>query len=222
MPSQFELDRGLQRGAGIEAGADALRQRVGVAQRRGISGRAIAPYEFSAVSGPARLLSGEIGKGHAGPVIDIPRIAREDRAGLGVALGHDRRRRCAAGKAEHPFDIGCDRQAPRPAGDVAQGQLRDLDRIVQRHVLQKLEHDTVSLDLETAVPPPVTHEVARAFMADRQRCRSPDIAGFEIAHIENLAGAVADRIVGPGGELVVAAVLRPGVAAALCRDLEAE
>ncbi len=48
------------------------------------------------------------------------------------------------------------------------------------------------------------------------------VAGLLVPQIERLAGAVGHRVVRPRGELVLAAVSRPGVAAALGRDLKAE
>ena len=76
--------------------------------------------------------------------------------------------------------------------------------------------------LEAAVAPAVPHDIGRRLVTDRQRRRRPELAAVVIAHVEDLAGPVADRIVRPGRELVVAAVLRPGIAAALGRHLEAE
>ena len=45
---------------------------------------------------------------------------------------------------------------------------------------------------------------------------------FVVPDIEGLTWGVADRIIRPGGELVLAAVARPGVATAFGRGLEAE
>ena len=76
--------------------------------------------------------------------------------------------------------------------------------------------------LEAAVAPAMTGDINSRGIADGNRCRTPDVAGFVVPDIEGLAWGVADRIVRPGGELVFAAVARPGVAAAFGRGLEAE
>ena len=76
----LELDRRLQRGAGIEAGADALRQRDGAAQRGGIVDGAVAADEFAAVGGPGRLAAAQVGEGDARAVMRCSRdCARRSR-----------------------------------------------------------------------------------------------------------------------------------------------
>ena len=77
-------------------------------------------------------------------------------------------------------------------------------------------------NLEPAVAAAVAHHIGRRFVADRQCRRRPQIAAVEVADIEHFAGTIADRIVRPGRELIVATVVRPGIPAALDRDLEAE
>src|SRR5580693_6163797 len=76
--------------------------------------------------------------------------------------------------------------------------------------------------LEPAVVPAVPCHIGSVVVADRQRGRAPQIAGIVVAQIEHLARAIADRIVRPGRQLVLAAVDRPGEAAAFRRYLEAE
>ncbi len=152
----------------------------------------------------------------------VPRVAGEQRTSGGIAFGDDGRRRAAARQAEHPFDKGGDRQDAATVREVSKGEARDLERVRQRHVLEQVEADALRCDLEAAVPSPVPGDVRRLLDPDRQRRRRPQGAAVEIVDVENLTGAIADRIVGPGGELVVAAVLRPGIAAAFGGDLEAE
>ena len=62
----------------------------------------------------------------------------------------------------------------------------------------------------------------RRFVADRQRGRRPRARRCPRRADRHLARPVGDRIVRPGRELVLAAVQRPGIAAALGRHLEAE
>ena len=105
---------------------------------------------------------------------------------------------------------------------VRQPKARYLDRSFDGHVLKKIGRDSVAGMLEAAITPTMTSHIGRRGLADGNRCRTPDLAGFVVAHIESLARGVADRIVGPRSELVFAAVTRPSVAAAFGRGLEAE
>jgi hypothetical protein len=75
---------------------------------------------------------------------------------------------------------------------------------------------------EAAVASTVTGDINRCGVADGERCRAPDITGLVISDIKSLTLGVADRIIGPRGELVFAAVGRPSVAAAFGRGLEAK
>ena len=76
--------------------------------------------------------------------------------------------------------------------------------------------------LEAAVAPAVAGDIGRREVADRQRRRTPELARVVVPQIERLARAIGHRIVRPRRDLVLAAVDRPGVAAAFCADLEAE
>src|SRR5664280_511119 len=76
--------------------------------------------------------------------------------------------------------------------------------------------------LEPAVSPAVPGHASGGAPSDRQSRRAPQVAGVQVTQIEDLAGAIADRIVGPGCDLVLATVDRPGVAAAFGRDLKTE
>ncbi len=70
---------------------------------------------------------------------------------------------------------------------------------------------------------PVRDESNRARGATAGRRRGcPDFARFVVTDIDDLGRAVANRIVGPLGQLVFTAVLTPGVAAAVGRDLKPE
>ena len=89
---------------------------------------------------------------------------------------------------------------------VRQPEARYLDRSFDGHVLKKIGGDAVAGMLEAAIAPTMTGDISRRGVADGNRCRTPDVAGFVVAHVESLARGVADRIVGPRGELVFAAV----------------
>ncbi len=217
-----DADHGLQGGAGIQARADAARQD----RARGQAGRhrqgAVAADEFAPVAGPPGLAPAHVDKG--GPFGEgrIPRVggqhgagiriqARDDEGGVGAAIG-----------PQHPFHIAGHGQAPGTVGGVAQGQAGDLDRVVQRHELHQLGGDAVAGMFKAAVAPSVPRQIGGGLVADRQRCGAPQVAGILVANIEGLARPVGDRVVGPGRQLMFLAVGRPGVAAALSGDLEAE
>src|SRR5262249_48946896 len=91
-----------------------------------------------------------------------------------------------------------------------------------RHVLGKLERDAVRVVGESTVAVPVATLVRPGVLPDRQERRAPQTAAVLVAHVDDLARLVADRIVRPGPELVLAAVERPRVPGARLRDLEAE
>ena len=211
-----------QRAAGIETGA----HRVGERRRAGERCRAlqcpVAADELLPVAGPVGLAPGKIGERDARSERRIPWIAREHRAGVGIDLGRHERRGGTARRTEHPFDISGHRQVPHAARCVAQRQARDLDRIAERNVLQQFGGDAVRGMLEPAVAPAVPRHIGGGVVADRQRRRTPQVAGIVVAQIEHLARAIADRIVRPRRELVLAAVDRPGEAAAFGRHLKAE
>src|SRR5665809_42494 len=76
--------------------------------------------------------------------------------------------------------------------------------------------------LEPAVSPPVAGDVAARLVADGQGSRAPQGTSVVVVHIERLPRTIGDRIIRPGGELVLAAVHGPGGAAAFGRHLKAE
>ena len=108
---------------------------------------------------------------------------------------------------EHPLRIGGHRQCPRLARPVFEIEAGDLDGIFARNEDQQVRPDSVMLVLEAAVPLAVTDEV-RAFVPYRQRRRAPDLPGLLVPHEEGFPARVADRVVGPRRELVLAAVAR--------------
>ena len=220
---RLELDRGLQGAAGIEAGADPLGEGgASPASAAGLSSVPLRPRNsrrspVQAVCRPPR---------SAKATREPNAVFQGLRASIAPVSGSisvtTERRGRAARRAEHPFDIGRDRKPPRPRRRVADRQARDLDRIIERHVLEEIERDAVRGVLEPAVALAVPGDIGRGLVTDRQGRRSPQLAGVLVAQIDDLARPVGDRVVRPGRELVLAAVERPGVAAALDRDLEAE
>src|SRR5881409_3622279 len=65
-------------------------------------------------------------------------------------------------------------------------------------------------------------DVGRDLLADRERRRPPQIPGLLIPDVDGLTRRIADRIVRPGRELVLAAIDRPRVPRTRLGDLEAE
>src|SRR5688500_6816756 len=63
------------------------------------------------------------------------------------------------------------------------------------------------------IPQAVTHRV-RPAAAGRQRRGGPELSGVFVADEDRLAGGIAYRIVSPGGQAIVVAVLRPRIAGA--------
>ena len=183
---------------------------------------AVAAEELRPVARPGELSPGEIREGHAIPELGAPRIACEHRPRLRVDLGHDEGCGGVPGGGEHPLHVGGDRETSRARGSILDGESRDLDRVARRHVLQKLERDSVRRVLEAAVALAVSGDVLPGLLPNRQGRRPPERSPVFVADVEHLARPVADGVVRPGRELILATVARPRVAAALGRHLEAE
>ena len=73
--------------------------------------------------------------------------------------------------------------------------------------------------LEDAVALAVPDDV-RLTLANRQRCSGPDRAGIFIAKIDYFSGRIADSVVGPRRETILAAVERPRATTAGFGDLK--
>ena len=82
--------------------------------------------------------------------------------------------------------------------------------------------DPMGRAAETAVAHAVMDLVAPGAQADRQRCRTPNRSVLLIAQIKDVAGPIADGIVGPRRQLVLPAVQPPAIAAAVGGHLKAE
>src|SRR2546428_4727868 len=113
-------------------------------------------------------------------------------------------------------------ETARGGVSVLHPQPRDLHRVVPRHELQEIERDAVRGMLEAAVALPMPRDVGPAVLTDRERRRSPQRAALFIPDVQRLPRGIPDRIVGPGGELILAAVDRPRVPGARFGDLEPE
>src|SRR2546427_6075979 len=76
--------------------------------------------------------------------------------------------------------------------------------------------------LEAAIALPMPRDVGPGLLTDREQRRSPQRAALLIPDVQRLPRGIPDRIVGPGGELILAAVDRPRVPGARFGDLEPE
>ena len=221
-PSRAQLDHGLEGAAGVEGGADPPRQSDASLEARRLFQRAVAPEELRPVPRPRRLRAAEIGKAYAAAKIDVPGVAREHRSRGGVDAGDDEGRGIAARHAEHPFDIGGNGEPAGAPRLVDHRETTHLDRVLEGNELQELEGDAVGDVLESAVALSMPDDVGLPGLTNRKRGGAPEIARLLIADVDRLARRIADRIVRPGGELVLTAVERPRVSRARLGDLEAE
>ncbi len=214
----LELDTRAQRGAGVESGAGATR-------RTGVPDTSAA----GASSVPWRPRNSRRSAVHS--VCSPPRGPRRPRRGRRCSRDCARRspvisstsvihmrRAHAARCAQHPLHVAGDREACGGAGLSL--------RIVSRQILMGSSVGTNMTSVSAmpcercskrVYPGAVRAAIVRVLVADGRGRRRPQFAGLLVAQVDSLAGPVADRVVAPGRERVVARVARPGVAAALRR-----
>ena len=177
--------------------------------------------KFAAISGPGRLQAAEIGEGNTSGEVHVPRIAGQQRATTFIPACDNEGGGCAARQAQCPLRIGRDRQLAWPFRMVCQGETRDPDRVIQRHEMDQVEADTVSLVFETAIAESVAGHVTPLITYRHCRCR-PYCQALFIAHVDRIAAGVHHRIVRPGRERILAAVVGPCIACAFRRYLKTE
>ena len=136
------------------------------------------------------------------------RVAREERAGRRFRARDDVQARSRAVLAEDPLDVERCAQAAPPRRRVAQRELEDLDGLRGRHEDAETRVDAVTRVLVRAVALAVRDGVELA-ASGRQRRRRPEAPALLVAQIDRFARRIADRIVPPGREPVVVAVLGP-------------
>ena len=88
--------------------------------------------------------------------------------------------------------------------------------------MQQIRSNLMSDMLEPTVSAAVPGDIGRRGVADRQRRGGPEIACVFVAQIERFARPIAHRIIRPRRDLILTAVDRPRVAAAVGSNLEAE
>ena len=115
-----EVDRGHDRGAGVEAAADAAAE-VGAAHRRGVGGAAVSADKLGAVARDRPLaLAAQAARQerHAVAEVGVVRVAGEDGPRLGVDAGRDVRRALVPLIGQHPLAERRRRHAPPAVGLV--------------------------------------------------------------------------------------------------------
>ena len=80
----------------------------------------------------------------------------------------------------------------------------------------------VRLMLESAEPLAVPGDIRSALDSNRQRGRAPGPAAVIVADVQRFAGPIADRVVRPRRDLVLAAVQAPGAAGTRLRNQKTE
>ena len=181
---------------------------------------AVPPQDLGAVARPPRLLPPQVEEGNPPGEVVGPGVPGEKRPGALAEPGDDERRGGGTQGAEHPLDVRGDGEGPCAGRPVRDPEPADLHGILEGHVLEKLELDAMGAMGETAVSLPVTTMIGPGLLADGQGGRPPEVSGVVVAQIDGLSGRIGHRVVRPGRELVLPAILRPGVAGARFRDLE--
>ena len=206
----LELERDLDRGAGIHQRAHATRQ-MHALERRGPRQVAVAADELEAIPGQRALGLVHVEERDPLAELGVEGIAREQGAAARIELGDHVHRRLRREVAQHPFDVARHRKRAAAARRVSKPQHDELHRLVGRDVDALLAFDAVLGVLEDAV----AEAMAAAVLASpsrRQRRGRPVASALVVADIEGLSRGIADRIVVPGREAILVRVLAPGVA----------
>ena len=104
---------------------------------------------------------------------------------------------------------------------IAQTQQRDLHRRIEWREDEQLLRDAVTRVFENAVALTMPDDV-RLSLANRQRRGGPDGARIFIAQVDHFSRRIADGVVGPGRQTILAAVERPRAAATGFGDLKSK
>ena len=223
--ARLQFNRRLQSSARIESGADPARKAVSSFESSGMIERAVAAEELRPITGPRGL------------------PAAQDRQ-----TPRDRRTRCSKRCARTSRRVSASisvtmkgsgiaramRRAPirRTPSPTAAAFGRNDSSIVSREILIGSSSGTncssssaMPCDgvLEAAVALAVSGDIgARPPRGSAARVGRPQLAGLFVAHVDHLAGRIADRIIRPRRQLIFAAVERPGVARARFGHLKAK
>ena len=185
------------------------------AERGRAAEQPVAADEFGAVPGEAAaivaILCRKIEEPDVAGIGRTEPVGRQHGPGLGFHRGHDMQRGAIAILAKHPLDVERHRQTARNAAEILQRELEHFDVVTARHEQGQLRRD-VAMDM--FVDGVALAVAGRVFLplARRQRGRRPERPSVFVPDEERFTGRVADRIVPPGREPVVVAVVSPGVA----------
>ena len=117
--------------------------------------------------------------------------------------------------------IGIERQAAARATGVAQKDTGQFDRIAARDQLQDLLREPLAIVQHPAVAESIAHPIVR-IPARGSGQGGPEHTLLLVPDIKRLAAGIADRIVVPGRQAVLAAVAGPGEAGSRLGDQESE
>ena len=161
----------------------------------GAAERAVAAEEFAAIAGRRAQRLVHVEKRDVAPELAVVAVAREQRAGARVFLGHDVHRRARGRTSPSTHSTYAVTPILRAiAGDVAHRHGRHLDAGIARDVHAQRGGEAVLLVLEDRVAEAVPRDVAGAPPCGQRR-RRPVPAGVLVAHVERLAARVGDGIV---------------------------
>jgi hypothetical protein len=212
----------LQRAAGIQAAAHAVRQSAGALHGGRLGQRAMSADEFGTIAGAGGLPAAEIQKGHARLEFGAPGIAGDERGCARLDFRDDEGRRPATLISQHPVQVVCDREHASFLRAIDEFQTRDFQRVFERHELQEVQRDAMRGIDEAGIAEAMVHGVRIRRLPDGQRRGAPHGAAAIVPEVNHLRRRVADRIVGPGCQLILARVQRPRAAGAVRGDLKAE
>jgi len=174
--SRRDIQMNLDGRAGIEAFTDLVRQadpfQGGRCARATALAQELAPTGGKAMPG---LTAGDKGAGRARPRAE--RIAGENGS---IGLIHLQRQVMGvieAIRAQYPFEVERDRDPPRPAGLIGQGQLAQLDRMFGVDMnIERL--DQILAELLESTESQAVADAAGVCCGHRCRRRRPHFAGF--------------------------------------------
>ena len=151
---------------------------------------------------------------------EFPRNRFAVRAGRGVGVSQPLVVRCrrygvavGAVRAHLPFGNADQAQAQGALTAVGQPHTNLLYRQCAIHAPGGIGHEIAAPMTDNAVALPVGHAVIQRGLATDARRQAPDLAGLAVLDKKPFCRRVCNRIVGPGCQLVQAAVLRPGIPA---------
>ena len=176
---------------------------------------AVTTDEFGAVAGKIQRNAVEWrDSGEGDPAGEFPVVVfGQQDASRRIPLDPGPRRALARQHAQHQPGIGEQRQAARPAAGIAQPDPGDFDRVLARREQAQFLLQSLAMMAVAAVTETVT-DFVRHRLRDRTGRQRPVPTVVLVAQVPGLAMRVQHRVVVPGGQPVLAAVLAPGATGA--------